>query len=56
VEDLRKFQVLKFVGFDVRMLPKDSGTTSASGVGEATITRLIDFLPPSIETLCFYLL
>ena len=52
VEDLRKFQVLKFVSVDIRMLSKDSGATGASDFGEATVTRLVDFLSPSIETLC----
>jgi hypothetical protein len=53
VDDLREFQVLKFVGLDTGRLSKHSGPTSASGVGEVTVNSLIDFLPPSIETLCF---
>src|SRR5205085_10377237 len=53
VEDLREFQFLKFVSLDMGLLSKGSGAMSASSIGEVTVTRLIDFLPPSIETLCF---
>lgn len=50
VEDLREFQVLKFVSLDMDLLCKDFWDSGVRGV---TVTRLIDFLPPSIETLCF---
>jgi hypothetical protein len=53
VEDLREFQVLKFVSLDMDLLCKDSGGMGYYGAGRMTVTRLIDLLPPSIEALCF---